>query len=519
MLLALTRLHRPCTASHDSSVTIPVELWAHISRYLSDEDLWVLRAVKFKTLDLLYHFNQSLDGQWNPWKARLDKLEKLLKFVEQPYIASRVCSIEIIPDLEYTLSSNTSRNLPPVWVQCTRRALRVLQQDSTRPLFGRPSYKEESKRAQKITSRLYRLLTEVITLKNICSLTIESGIGIRDTEGSARCPPHDHCGYITSLLKSVSPHLVYLELDLSDRGRSLKGLNLLQAHLAFPELETLVVHVEDSSISYLHLVQHFLCHSHRLRKASLRFWLHSIEGWNNILLPVSPEGHPLPTIQTLDIGGTNSLPSEVLDMRLGPILPQLRNLILKILPSPSPNLISKLNTQQLRTLNLGQLEKEECFLAFCNTFAGGDSSLEELSLAMWGLSLGHAEKFPVFVRLKSLSLDVADWNISFLTRVPICAPALASLTIRAETGIFIPPDVLLLGYNLYEKGQFLIKEHIYQLNCPHWAKWGLRNFEIVAMRVFIHGERRDSKLWTPIKAFAKKVPSLEYWMGDIIGSS
>ena len=35
----------------------------------------------------------------------------------------------------------------------------------------------------------------------------------------------------------------------------------------------------------------------------------------------------------------------------------------------------------------------------------------------------------------------------------------------------------------------------------------------------VGGTYEDAKLWTPMKAFVKKVPSLRYWMGGVIESS
>ncbi|KAH8823077.1 hypothetical protein DL96DRAFT_1616636 [Flagelloscypha sp. PMI_526] len=255
-----------------------------------------------------------------------------------------------------------------------------------------------------------------------------------------------------------------------------------------------------------------------LRKVTLGCWFEANESWTSALDPITTKGQPLPLIRTLEVHGMGSSSSSPLNIPLSSIIPQLEHLLIDVHPSPSVTLISQLNTQNLRTLKLGQLGEEMSFPTFCRTFAGEDSPLEELSITMTLISAGSMEQFPVFPHLKSLMLFVSDWNTTFLTRIPTCAPVLESLGLYANTGIAISNDVMLLVWDIYGDRQctYLIKENIEQLECPDWDAWGLKSVEMVGTGLVVGGMFKDEMLWTPMKAFVSKVPSLRYWMRETL---
>ncbi|KAH8810328.1 hypothetical protein DL96DRAFT_1821417 [Flagelloscypha sp. PMI_526] len=526
-------------AAQVSTATIPPELWIHISQHFTDNELWSLRVVcsalyraaldrKFKTLDLSFASDPALDGHWNSWKVRLGHLDKLLMFVEQPYIASRVCSVQITPDIEYAFISGFYGVFPPTTVQRTRRALRLIWRTSEHPLYDPPSYREEARRARDTTLRLHRLVARVLTLDKISSITIVSGrtpvFGGRSnstTTKRKKLLPLVSCVYTTSLLKNLSSHLVYLQLDLSEAGVTMKGFDPCNLDFHFPQLETVVVCIKHSSLRYLPHIQRFLAHSHRLKEATIGLWLESNEPWNRALLPIQHHRQPISSIRSLDIQGTGLLSSQELNIPMLFILPQLEQLFISDQPSPSTSVITQLNTQALRILKLGQLQSESSFQSFCNTFASGDSLLEELTILMGLVSGGPMGTFPIFPRLKSVMIVAADWNSSFLTLVPTCAPTLKSLSLHATTGIIISTGVVLPVWDIYgdPPAISLIKEDIEQLECLHWAEWGLKSVEMVGTNILIRGKYEDAKLWTPIKAFVRKLPSLTHWMDGVLQST
>ncbi|KAH8810325.1 hypothetical protein DL96DRAFT_1821415 [Flagelloscypha sp. PMI_526] len=527
----LARSHFSSSHGKSATVAIPTELWIHISQHLTDAELWSLRAVcpalyqaalgrRFTTLDLSYFWDPTIDGYWNSWETRLDRLEQMLKLFEKSYVASKIRSIKITPDVEYAFTSGLVTNPSSARTQYARRALRVIKRNSKHPIYDPPSYKEELKRVQKVTLRLRRLLSRVPTLSNIHSLTILAAVTWEARGSGIHSPPLEPCVYTASLLKHLSQHLVTFSLDLSEGRISSSGFSPQQLEVNFPQLETLAVHVSTSSLEYLPHIQRSLARSHRLKKVTLGFWIETNAPMDSALVPIMHNGNPISSIRTLEFRGLGRVLYPPLEIPLSPILPQLEHLLIDVQPSPSTDVISQLNTRALRTLELGQLGEEMSFPTFCSTFAGGHSLLEELTVKMMYISAGSMDIFPTFPRLKSLTLAVSDWNTSFLTRIPTCAPGLKSLSLQASSTIVLSSNFVLSVVGIYEDRQclYLIKENIEQLECSHWGEWGLRYAEMIGCSLPVGGAFANEKLWTPMKAFAKKVPSLGYWMRDAVES-
>ncbi|KAH8832221.1 hypothetical protein DL96DRAFT_1581355, partial [Flagelloscypha sp. PMI_526] len=491
------------------TVSLPAELWGRILLLVDFELLWQLRTLrsvfreaaldrKFRTLDLSFVSNEYLDKQKNSWKARLDSLDKLLSWIEQPYIFRRITSVVITPHLEYALD-------PEFAQQPSSLSHGILGRD--RRHSGPSHPKKERARVLHTTARIMRLCTALLPLTQITRLKIISlaRTHFHGETSYSHYPPRPECEYITFLLNALSPHLQHLDFKLSagaHKGHHAEGIDFEQfATMTFPLLGTFDIYFSFPTLWCIPYLLPTFRRSPGLHTVKIGCWLQFSRWQPPIPTPVCIAGEFISTVRTLAIYGSVAAGGGEIHLDLLPILQQIEDFIyIKALGSTA-RYIGHLNPRCLRRLVLGTSgSADSLYSEIFEKLGGADSVLKELVMYTQNAHLDEITMdLPVFPRLAHLSLHCSSWDTQLLTRLPESAPRLKTLSLRACNHILLQNSAITrrLGVEVLTGFSERLAGDIEMMKCDLWSGWGLEEVEF--------STRSDISLALPMSAFAKRL--------------
>ncbi|KAH8809682.1 hypothetical protein DL96DRAFT_1821919 [Flagelloscypha sp. PMI_526] len=498
--MLLLRLMSWFSGDQTPRASLPTEIWLQILQHLDATMLWQLRFLcstlrqialdaKFKVLDLGFVANPPFGMPRNSWEPRLTWLENRLNLVEQPYISKRITSVIIRPHLEYSLNIPPHQPAPPSFLW------RIVGYQSLSP----PCHEKEFECIKQLTARLERLCRTLIASGNITSFTIIS----RGLTGGV-APPRPNCGYITSLLENLSPHLRKLKLDLSSSLSPAQELGFTITTLDFPHLETLELELPSPAHWCIPHLQHITNHSPRLHTVKLRSHLFT-RGPNDssIPTPICFHGKPLATIRILDINGGAQSADMDIPFDILPVLQQIEDLTIRS---------RKYHQLYIRHLNPGKLQRlvvntpviNSAYSYVAEYLGGANSVLKELIMDIPAFYHDQvATTLPFFPTLKHLSLRVFSWDIIFLTHLPMSAPGLRTLSMCAVDSIILHSHSHRRSLSVRGPDGFsdLLTYEISTMTCALWSEWALETVEFSTVR----GGRLSLSQATV--AFAERLPN------------
>ncbi|KAH8809680.1 hypothetical protein DL96DRAFT_1628804 [Flagelloscypha sp. PMI_526] len=186
-----------------------------------------------------------------------------------------------------------------------------------------------------------------------------------------------------------------------------------------------------------------------------------------------------------------------------PILPQIEDFTISSRRYHG-EYIQHLNPLRLHRLFIYVLGEHSAYLDVAKRLGGADSALQELVLEIPGTTHNQmATILPFFPCLTHLSLHVFSWDTVFLTYLPVLAPGLRTLSMRAVDSIVLHNQwrgTILKVQKPYGFCESLACE-IATMKCELWKGWTLESVEFS-----VTSDERLS-LAPAATAFAERLPN------------